>query len=221
MFCHEIDFNNQSAAQTYFNPFSRSKVFIEKFQGESYLHTLKKKIDDKFCKIDKLVGSSGGFKMESRFKTEVKDLVCDIWIISRKKPWYIKSIRKDSERSSAMDNSDLETMLKNGSLSEKQVQLIRKEKEVESNRLEKQEALLDSARISVMNSTLHSRISKSICSGTYDEAKFTEEKALEDGNSPSETISELDSKELNNFCKGQVCKSKDSKDSLTSSNNQD
>ena len=38
------------------------------------MHTLKKKIDDKFCKIDKLVGIYGGFKMESRFKNEIKDL---------------------------------------------------------------------------------------------------------------------------------------------------
>jgi hypothetical protein len=121
LFCNEIDFNTQSVSQTYFNPFSRSKVFIEKFQGESYLHTLKKKIDDKFCKIDKLVGCNGGFKMESRFKNEVKDLICDIWMITRKKPWYIKSIRKESERSSVADNGELEEMLKSGSLNEKQV----------------------------------------------------------------------------------------------------
>ena len=65
---------------------------------------MKKKIDDKFCKIDKLVGSTGGFKMESRFKTEIKNLICDIWMISRKKPWYIKAIRKDSSRSVHLDN---------------------------------------------------------------------------------------------------------------------
>lgn len=94
--------------------------------------------------------------MESRFKTEVKNLICDIWMISRKKPWYIKSIRKDSNSSMTLDNQEIDEMLCQGRINEKQVQMIRKEREVELNRLEKQEALLDSARISVLNSNLNS-----------------------------------------------------------------
>lgn len=83
------------------------------------MHTLKKKIDDKFCKIDKLVGVNGGFKMEWRFKNEIKDLICDIWMISRKKPWYIKAIRKESERGQNFDNSEIDQLLSEGRINKK------------------------------------------------------------------------------------------------------
>lgn len=140
--------------------------------------------------------------MESRFKTEVKNLIAEIWMISKKKPWYIKAIRKDSESSVSFNNYELDQLLQEGKINQKQIQMIRKEKEVELNKLEKQEALLDSARISVMNSTKSSQMgkSKSAYSGLWDFQKKNGKasKGIFSGKaSVSENMSELDSKDLN------------------------
>jgi hypothetical protein len=105
--------------------------------------------------------------MESRFKTEVKNLICKIWTISKNKPWYIRSIRKEAFPNGSIENKELDRMIQEGTLGRKEVQMIIKEKEVELNRLEKQEALLDDARISVLNSRNVSQVAKSIINGKY------------------------------------------------------
>jgi hypothetical protein len=57
--------------------------------------------------------------MESMFKTEVKNLIADIWMISKKKPWYIKAIRKESDNSVNLNNNELDLLLQEGKINQK------------------------------------------------------------------------------------------------------
>lgn len=99
-FSDELDYKHQSASNMFFNCHARTRTLIERYQGEAYIHNLKKKVEEKFCLIDKLLGQRGGFKMDSRFKTGVKNLIGQVYGIARRNQAYLKYINPNKEEPS-------------------------------------------------------------------------------------------------------------------------
>lgn len=93
-FSEEMDYNTQTTSNIFFNPHARTRTIIEKYEGEAYMFTIKKKLEEKFSNIDKLLGEQGGFKMDCGFKKEVKNIVTEIHGITRRNPKYSRYLKK-------------------------------------------------------------------------------------------------------------------------------
>ena len=130
--------------------------------------------------------------MDSGFTKEVKSLICDIFLITRKHPQYVQVSTRRWEVVNQFDPQHLDQLLIEGKIDERKHQQILKYKEQSMNRLEKQEALLDSARMDMQHSSYQN--------STFN--KNTDSKGQENNSSSveivdrSENVSEFDSKDL-------------------------
>lgn len=99
-FSEELDYKHQSASNMFFNGHAKTRTFIERYEGEAYTHNLKKKVEDKFCLIDKLLGEKGGFKMDNSFKAEIKGIIVQIHGIARRNQEFLRYINPSKEECS-------------------------------------------------------------------------------------------------------------------------
>ena len=93
----ELDYKHHSAGSMFFNAHAGTRTFIEKYDGEAYMHLVKQKIEEKFGMIDKLVGSEGGLKMDTGFKTQIKGIITEIYGINRRSPKYWKILKNGAK----------------------------------------------------------------------------------------------------------------------------
>jgi len=100
-FSEEMDYNTQTTSNIFFNPHARTRTIIEKYEGEAYMFTIKKKLEEKFSNIDKLLGEQGGFKMDCGFKKEVKNIVTEIHGISRRNPKFSRYLKKSDDENAS------------------------------------------------------------------------------------------------------------------------
>ena len=91
--------------------------------------------------------------MDTNFTSEVKGLVCDVSLICRKNPVYIQTsrARRSNESGMHLNLKNIDRLLQSGTIDEKTRHQLLKYKENCLNRIEKQEALLESARASFMS----------------------------------------------------------------------
>jgi hypothetical protein len=101
-FSEEMDYNTQTTSNIFFNPHAGTRTIIEKYEGEAYMFTIKKKLEEKFSSIDKLLGEQGGFKMDNKFKTDVKNIVTEIHGIVRRNPKYSRHLKKTDDDSQSL-----------------------------------------------------------------------------------------------------------------------
>lgn len=96
-FSSEVDFKHQSTSNMFFNGHAKTRTFIEKYEGEAYTHNLKKKVEEKFSLIDKLFGKNGNFKMDTKFKSEVKEIIVQIHGITRRNQEFLRFLNPSKE----------------------------------------------------------------------------------------------------------------------------
>lgn len=100
IFSEELDYKHQTASNMFFNTHAKTRTFIEKYEGEAYTHNLKKKIDEKFCSIDKLLSKNGGVKLDIKFKGEIKNLIVQIHGIARRNKEFLRLLNPNKDECS-------------------------------------------------------------------------------------------------------------------------